>query len=275
MRRVLVTRPAHDAPAWVQALQVRGIDAQALPLMAIGPCTATASQQALQAARVAAAIPGHYRALMFVSGNAVRYFFAPQSPATALPAFDSGTRAWAPGPGTDQALQRIGVAPAHIDAPLEQAEQFESESLWSQVSGQIRPGDRVLIVRGNSPSQHPGVPAAPPSTRGVGRDWLAARLREAGAQVQLLAVYERRPPIWSPAEQAQALAAAAGALWLFSSSEAVANLQQMLPQQSWAQAQALATHPRIAHAALQAGFGRVLQCRPALADVVSSIESTA
>ena len=46
-----------------------------------------------------------------------------------------------------------------------------------------------------------------------------------------------------------------------------------LPDQDWGQARALVTHPRIAQAARAAGFGSVQECRPALADVVASIES--
>jgi uroporphyrinogen-III synthase len=62
-------------------------------------------------------------------------------------------------------------------------------------------------------------------------------------------------------------------VWLFSSSEAVANLQSLLPDQSWQQARAVATHPRIAQAARTAGFGVVCESRPILGAVVASIES--
>jgi uroporphyrinogen-III synthase len=62
---------------------------------------------------------------------------------------------------------------------------------------------------------------------------------------------------------------------LFSSSEAIGNLVQAVPQQSWKQAKALATHPRIAQAARKAGFAVVCESRPTLADVVASIESMA
>jgi uroporphyrinogen-III synthase len=64
-----------------------------------------------------------------------------------------------------------------------------------------------------------------------------------------------------------------GSIWLFSSSEAVANLVASLPGQSFGQARAVATHPRIAQAAREAGFGCVLKTRPTLDDVVASIES--
>ncbi|MEG0448081.1 MAG: uroporphyrinogen-III synthase, partial [Comamonas sp.] len=104
-RRILVTRPAHDAQPWVQALREQGLNAVALPLMAIGPSAAPAVQQALARARDAALVPGHYQAVMFVSGNAVQYFFEKNQPLAldeqALLATE--TRAWTPGPGTERA----------------------------------------------------------------------------------------------------------------------------------------------------------------------------
>ena len=280
MARILVTRPQHDAQPWVDALRAHGLDAVALPLMAIGSCASPQYQHALQAARRAASTPGHYRAVMFVSGNAVQYFFA--SNRSDVIGYQGhiaiNTRAWTPGPGTARALQALGMDPAQIDGPPAHAAQFESETLWQQVHAQIQRGDRVLIVRGDS-----GVSPTPTSdtssenhTKGAGRDWLAAQLRNAGAEVEFLAVYERQLPQWSPQQcQLAREAATDGSLWLFSSSEAVANLQQLLPAQSWQQGRAIATHDRIASKAREAGFGLVLQSRPALQDVLASIESMA
>lgn len=265
--RVLVTRPAHDAVAWVGALQGHGLQAQALPLMAIGPCQGESQRQALLAARATLLAGQGYRAVMFVSGNAVQHFFGPGT--ARMP---QSTRAWTPGPGTAQALRALGIPAQQIDGPPPDAAQFESETLWQCVHTQIHAGDRVLIVRGDSPAD---APAQAPATAGAGRDWLAARLREAGAQVELLAVYQRQLPAWDAAQQQLARQAAKdGTVWLFSSSEAVANLQQLMPEQSWNHAQALATHERIAARAKHLGFGYVKQCRPALEDVVASIEST-
>ena len=279
MRLVLVTRPLHDAKPWVDAFRARGLQAEALPLIGIGPCNDPAARQALLRARQLALKPGHYWAVMFVSGNAVQYFFAPDSPQTntgqALLAPE--TRAWTPGPGTERALLELGLSSRQIDGPSPDAAQFESEALWQNVHGQVRAGDRVLIVRGTSPSTAPVVGNAGmqiPSTQGAGRDWLASRLREAGAEVELLAVYERQLPVWTAQQLDLARQAASdGSLWLFSSSEAVANLQQLLPQQKWHSGLALTTHERIASKALSAGFGRVLHSRPSLDDVVASIES--
>ena len=275
MRRILVTRPLHDAKPWVDALSARGLQAEALPLLAIGPSADEASRQALIAARQRALQPGHYRAVMFVSGNAVQYFFAQNKPQTHTEKsfLAPDTRAWTPGPGTERALLEAGIASTQIDGPSPDAAQFESEALWQNVHDQVRAGDRVLIVRGASPvASNAGSQTS--SAQGAGRDWLAARLREAGAEVELLAVYERQLPQWTAQQLALAEQSASdGSLWLFSSSEAVANLQQLLPKQQWHSGLALTTHERIASKALSAGFGRVLHSRPSLDDVVASIES--
>ena len=275
MRRILVTRPLHDAKTWVEAFRAHGLQAEALPLMAIGPCTDAAAQAALASARHRALQPGHYRAVMFVSGNAVQHFFASNNPKTihSKPLLATDIRAWTPGPGTESALLQAGLPSAQIDGPSLDASQFESESLWQNVHDQVRAGDRVLIVRGASPAYSSSA-STTAALQGAGRDWLAAKLREAGAEVELLAVYERQLPAWTPHQHDLARQAASdGSLWLFSSSEAVANLQQLLPRQQWTQGFALTTHERIANKARSAGFGRILHSRPSLKDVVASIES--
>ena len=71
------------------------------------------------------------------------------------------------------------------------------------------------------------------------------------------------------------LLASDGSVWLFSSSEAVHNLQASLPDVGWSRARAVTTHERIAQAARAAGFAEVRETRPALADVRASIESFA
>ena len=94
----IVTRPEHEALAWVAALQRRGIAASALPLIGIG---AAPDAAALQAARQHLS---NYRAIMLVSGNAAQHFFEPNTALAltrcALAAIkkDSCTRVWSPGP---------------------------------------------------------------------------------------------------------------------------------------------------------------------------------
>ena len=256
---VLVTRPAPEAARWVEALVAQGIAAEALPLIDIVPVQ---DSPALAAARADLA---DQAVAMFVSPNAVRGFFE-KNRALALQSSAQAaieTRAWSPGPGTTTALVEAGWPAERIDEPAADAPQFDSESLWAQVSTQVRPGLRVLIVRGGDAQGEPS-----------GRAWLATQLHAAGAAVQEVAAYRRQPPAADGAWAARAQAAAQdGSLWLFSSSEAIANLRQCMPAQDWRAARALATHPRIADAAQAAGFGSVMATRPTLEAVAASIKS--
>ena len=257
---VLVTRPAREAQRWVQRLRQHGLDAFALPLLDIGPAPDPAPVWTAWD-RLAG-----FDAVMFVSGNAVDGFFSLRPAASdcwPVPSGSAGPRAWAPGPGTAQALLEAGVPAAAIDQPLSTAPQFDSEALWGRVGDQLCAGQRVLVVRGAG--------AAGP---GAGRDWLAARLVERGIEVTSVAAYRRTPPAWTPAQFALGRHAAdATSIWLFSSSEAIISLRSLLPEQDRSHARAIATHPRIAATATEAGFGVVCLSRPALDDVVRSIES--
>ena len=251
--RVVVTRPAQEAQRWVEQLRACGHAALALPLIAIGPAP---DPEALEQAR--RRLPD-YAAAMFVSGNAVQGFFAAQ--AMAWPA--GRARAWAPGPGTRDALLAAGVPAASIDAPADDAGQFDSESLWAQVRGQLRAGQRLLLVRGGGADG-----------RSAGREWLSRQLAAAGVQVDAVTAYVRGVPLWTPQQRTLAQQAAGdGSVWLFSSSAAAGNLGRMLPGQDWRAARAVATHPRIAQAVRALGFGAVGESRPGLADVLASIES--
>lgn len=266
--RILITRPAHEAAQWVAALQLRGLPAQSLPLIDITAPQDTALLHKLQTAQQQLA---QYDAVMVVSGQAARYFWAPAvvQALAHLVAIGHAPKVWAPGPGTAKTLETLGIAPSCIDQPANDAAQFDSEALWQQVHTQIQPGCRVLMVRGNDATA-----SSAPTAEGSGRDWLAQQLQQAGALVDKVAAYQRAAPHFTPSEKALAVQAANdGSLWLFSSSQAIAHLQAQLPTQSWQQAWALTTHPRIAAAAQAIGFGAVLQCRPALQDVAVSIES--
>lgn len=242
--RVVVTRPAAEAAEWVDALRGAGFDAVALPLIGIGAAADIAPLQQAWA-RI-----DSYRAAMFVSANAVRGFFAAKLPGTGF-----SPRAWATGAGTRNALLAANVAAAQIDTPASDAPQFDSEALWQVVAPQCDGGGRVLLVRG-----------------GDGRDWLEQRLVERGTAVETVIAYSRRRPSWSKDEESMA-ASAAGETWLFSSSEAIANLLALTPGREWSGARAVATHPRIAQAARDSGFGVVCESRPALDDVIAALES--
>ena len=265
--RVIVTRPARDAAPWVDAMVATGLDAVALPLIAVEP---VADPEPIRQAwsRIAS-----YSGVMFVSGNAVEHFFM-QKPALA-PVFIAQaaikniafTKALATGPGTVQALLKAGVEAGFIEAPSAEAGQFDSEALWHVMGASVKAGQRFLIVRGQDGSDLQ-------ASAGVGRDWFASQLQGAGAHVDLVATYRRCLPPWGDAERSLAVTSATDeSVWLFSSSQAIVNLTALLPAQSWERACAVVTHARIAAAARQAGFGVVCESRPTLADTVASIES--
>ena len=268
--RLFVTRPAAEAQAWVQSLRSQGWPALALPLIDIVEPQDKPTRAALTHARAHWA---DWDALMFVSAAAVNHFFSPSMPVSTRPL--PGTRFWAPGPGTARALARalapLGLDASHIDAPPDDAAQFDSEHLWPVVADQVRAGHRLLVVRGASE----GSPATVPTDlAGRGRDWMIQRCEAHGSSVQACVAYERHAPTWTDRQRAEAEAGAApGSLWLFSGSEAVHNLTVTLPGRDWSHATALCTHDRIAATARAAGFGRILVGRPALADVLRTLES--
>lgn len=264
--KIIVTRPRREADAWVKQLRNLHLDAVALPLIEIGvPQDDSGVVQAWQNLH-------QYSALMFVSSNAVRYFYESNKHLDSIK-YAYGAikyRAWATGPGTREALLAASIPADAIDAPAADAKQFDSEALWERVQTQVKAGDKVLIVRGCSvDAQHAH------AENGVmnGRSWLADQLVAVGIQVDFAVSYQRRVPVFDAAEQAlMAQARVDGSVWLLSSSEAVANLISATGL-DWSPARALATHPRIAQAAREAGFGVVYESRPLLADVVASIES--
>lgn len=248
--RVIVTRPPAQAATWVAQLRQQGVDAVALPLIAIAPATDPAPLHAAWHRLPALAL------VMFVSANAVAQFFAQRPAGLAWPA---GLRAGSTGPGTTAALLQAGLQPAQVVAPPDDAPRFDSEALWALLAGEPWAGRQVLVVRGED-----------------GRDWFAQTLRAQGAEVDFVAAYRRLPPQLADAERrciADAQAAPAQHLWLFSSSEAVARLQALAPGADWSAAQALASHPRIAASVRGAGFGRVDEAPPTVEAVLRRLQA--
>lgn len=251
--RVVVTRPADQAAEWVAALQARGIDAAALPLIGIAPADDA------DAVRAAWARIGTLRLVVFVSPNASQQFFDAHPTHGAWPA---SVLAGSPGPGTTRTLIGLGVPRECIVEPAGDAAQFDSESLWAQLAGHDWHGAEVLVVRGEG-----------------GRDWLVDRLRDHGAQVVCLQAYRRTPPALTAQEALlleDALAQPARHLWFFSSSQAIDNLADLGPAvraADWSGAHAIATHPRIAERARQLGIANVTEARPTLDAVLACIQS--
>ncbi len=269
---IVLTRPADDASDWEIGLRAAGHNVLLLPLITIGLAPDPSELRKCWAQM------SDFNVLMFVSANAVKQFFAAQPAGEGFeaPGLLKGPwrwphlRLWATGPGTTRALLAHGVPLPLINMPPHDARAFDSEALWQQVQGQIRVDARVLIVRGVSTSN------GELSSQGTGRDWLADRVRAVGGRVEFCVAYQRSMPIFSENQRVAVQQwINSGAIWLFSSSEAIAHLVKGVSGIDWKQARALCTHPRIAITARACGFGVVQESRPTLSDVMASIESSA
>lgn len=246
--RLIVTRPAAQAAAWVDALLALGVDAQSLPLLGIAALDDTAPLHAAWRRLDA------YMLVVFVSANAVQHFFRARPHGATWPV---GVLAGATGPGTSAALRAAGLGDAAIVEPPADAPAFDSEALWARLAARDWTGRRVLTVRGEG-----------------GRDWLADTLRAQGAQPEFVAAYRRVAPSLDDAGRAllqAALAEPALHTWLFSSSEAAQHLPALAPGADWSRSRALASHSRIARTARQLGFGQVEIVAPTLAAVAGRI----
>ena len=249
--RLLVTRPQPQADAWVERLRAQGVDAAALPLLAV---EAVVDLDELHTAW--RELP-RYALAMFVSPNAVSHFFAARPADAAAAGWPAGVRAGATGPGTLQALLLAGVPRTLCVAPRADATQFDSAALWAQLRAELWAGREVLVLRGDG-----------------GRDEFAEHLRSAGAAVHFTQAYRRgpvRPTAANQAILAAALAAPAAHLWWLSSAEAIGYLPQRAPRADWSAATGLVSHPRIAERARVLGFGRVFEALPTLAAVLGAV----
>ncbi|MDI4633721.1 uroporphyrinogen-III synthase [Pelomonas sp. V22] len=244
--RLVLTRPRPQCADWLARLAAEGIAAVALPLIAIeaggDPRAAQAAWQRLPGALLA----------MFVSPNAVERFFVARPQGEVWPA---DTLAATVGPGSAEALRAQGVPAELLRQPPADAASFDSEHLWPLLSSLDWRGRRALILRGEG-----------------GRDWLADRLREQGAEVEAFHIYRRSCPQLDEAEQgllSEVQAAPGRHVWLFSSSEAIHNLAS-LGFKPAPVSLAIATHPRIADTARALGWPHVVSARPDAAAVAAA-----
>ncbi|MFM0292733.1 MULTISPECIES: fused uroporphyrinogen-III synthase HemD/membrane protein HemX [Paraburkholderia] len=245
---VVITRPAGQSNELIARLAEVGLATLDFPLIDVAPVTDEAPL------RAALSSLERYALVVFVSPNAVDHAFAHSD--TIWPhALPIGVV----GPGSVQALARHGVsAPAYnvISPPSgadEEAARFDSEGLFAAIDMALGAtnleGKRVLIVRGDG-----------------GREWLAERLREAGAEVETVAAYRRlvpEPSIGGWARVHELLAGEPHA-WLLTSSEGVRNLHELAQDHltvdeivQLKRATLVTPHPRIAQTARALGFDSI------------------
>jgi uroporphyrinogen-III synthase len=173
-----------------------------------------------------------YDVVIFVSPNAVEYGIPDPR------RWPSRLAAFAPGPGTAEALAAAGIADVRIPATT-----FDSDGLLALPElGDVR-GKRVLILRGEG-----------------GREQLADSLRARGAQVDAVACYRRAQPRSGAEGLAEAFRAGAIDVVTITSSEALDNLWSVADDSiraSWSACPTFAPHPRIVARARELGLSAV------------------
>ena len=157
---VLVTRPPEQATELIALINENGGEALSFPVLHIQPRDPVAI-----AGETAALIPPDIA--IFISRNAVAH---------GLRFAGSAVKA-AVGPSTAAAIEQYGE---HVD--IQPADGYDSESLLAEPALEDVAGKTIRIIRGDG-----------------GRELLAETLRERGANVHYLAVYERVLPEIGPA----------------------------------------------------------------------------
>ncbi len=211
-KRVLVTRPAHQAAPTATSLRRRGAEPVRFPTIAIE------APPSAQAVRDAVAALATYDLVVFTSDNGVRWFFdALREAGLDGRAFGTAKLA-AIGPATAAGLERHGLRADLV------AEKFVAESLAEGILDAMSPSARVLLPRAL-----------------VARELLPDTLRAAGMHVDVVPVYQTRTGSVARAAELRSLLPSIDVVMLTSSST-VQRLHELLG----ADAQALLANTALA-----------------------------
>jgi uroporphyrinogen III methyltransferase / synthase len=220
--RVIVTRARAQASGFAAALRDLGAEVVELPAIRIE------SRVGSPEVRAAAASIGEYSLLCLTSPNGVRLLFEALAEAGADARSLAGATVAAIGPGTARALAEYGIAADVVP------EHFVAEALVEALATVEVEGRRVLVARAAE-----------------AREVLPEALRERGAEVDVLALYEtvREEP------GAEAIEAAQDADYVtFTSSSTVTNLTEALGDRFPKGARVVSIGPVTSDAARAAGL---------------------
>ncbi len=237
-KRFLVTRPEGQGDRLVEGIRKLGGRAQHIPFLAIKPADDLSGL-----AKIAGQLDC-YRACIFISANAVNVAW-PMLSATHPNGWPNLVVAATIGPGTADVLKAHGIPQV-----VHPASRFDSEGLLAEAFFQadLCQGQAFALIRGEG-----------------GRDFLAQSLRDRGARVDEVAVYQRylHPAALQNLKtwlaEGERDGAAPGTL-LISSSESLQGIMSSGDAELAATLKhcpLLAPHPRIAETARQLGFSHV------------------
>lgn len=199
---VLITRPGHQSDNLARLVESRGWHAILLPALEIAPMPRSIELiERLERLR-------DYDCLIFISANAVN--FALQANNGRIGPFKNCKIA-AVGRSTAKALESAGIV---VDWVPDTG--FNSEALLAMPPFQEVDGRSLLIVRGKG-----------------GREKLADTLRERGARVDYLEVYERVQPKTDTSRVVNLLKRGELDVITVTSGEALLNLVGMLAEEAW------------------------------------------
>jgi uroporphyrinogen-III synthase len=224
---VLVTRPAHQARRFQQLLAEAGAQTVLFPVVEVRPA-ADLPALAEQLAEIAT-----YDTALFISANAVEFGLQ----ALATPQLLQPLTLGAIGKKTAQALQRHGLTAQWVPTAG-----FTSEDFLALPQTQQLTGRRILIFRGTG-----------------GRELLADTLRQRGASVTQVEVYQRVCPKIDASQLKQHHEQQQLDIIALTSSEGILNLVAMLDNPAWIKRLPLLVgSPRMRETARQAGFDGTL-----------------
>ncbi len=198
-KRVLVTRARDQASILTTALEELGAECIEAPAISIVPPEDYAPLDAAVAGLAA------YDWLIFTSVNGVDHFFARLHASGRDARALGGRKVAAIGVATAGRLRSQGIIADVVPA------EFRAEGVVAALAGRVTPGMKVLIPRA-----------------AVARDLLPDKLREAGAEVDVIAAYRTVSGESDGHSLAEALAAGAIDLVTFTSSSTVTNLLGLL-----------------------------------------------
>ena len=199
-RRVLVTRAPHQAEGFRRELMTLGAEVIEVPTIEIRAIPAGP-----EARQVIAELP-QVGLVIFTSANAVEIFFRMLFEERQDARSFANAKVCAIGPETARALESHGLRPELV------AGEYTAEGLADVLGGWDLGGVRVLVPRAR-----------------MGRDALPSFLRQRGADVHVLAVYETVCPVNSAGELRRLFAGDGVDVVTFTSSSTVANFVKAFP----------------------------------------------
>ncbi len=245
--RLLLTRPAEDCASSAAQLAEHAVYASCMPLLEIQPVPESAEQR-----RLLLALP-RYHAVIVISKPAARIGLARL--ARHWPEGLGHLRWFSVGGATGALLRDHGLEACWPQAG-DDSEALLALPQLAEVLARAAP--RILIMRGEG-----------------GRELLAERLRELGAEVDHLPLYRRGLPDYPPGALAKRVESERLNGLVVSSGQAFEHLRQ-LAAQAWPQLAGLplfVPSPRVAGLARAAGARIVVDCRGAqLAALLAALE---